>query len=75
MDDDADDVELKRAYRSLAKECHPDYLGESGHNICVILNEARRAAAPRIRPPSFRFTRRLSFAALRSALLSSLSFA
>lgn len=29
------------AYRNLAKECHPDYLGVEGHNICVLLNEVR----------------------------------
>ena len=27
------------AYRNLAKECHPDYLGDQGHNICILLNE------------------------------------
>ena len=27
------------AYRGLAKECHPDYLGNEGHNICILLNE------------------------------------
>jgi hypothetical protein len=32
--------EIKKAYRSLAKECHPDYLGDEGHNICILLNEA-----------------------------------
>ncbi len=26
--------------RALAKECHPDYLGDKGHNICIMLNEA-----------------------------------
>ncbi|PNG99139.1 Chaperone protein DnaJ, partial [Tetrabaena socialis] len=40
VDDDADTAEIKRAYRSLAKECHPDYLGDAGHNICILLNEA-----------------------------------
>lgn len=24
----------------MAKECHPDYLGDEGHNICILLNEA-----------------------------------
>lgn len=40
VDDDATADEIKRAYRSMAKECHPDYLGDKGHNICILLNEA-----------------------------------
>jgi hypothetical protein len=40
VDDDAPADEIKKAYRSLAKECHPDYLGDEGHNICILLNEA-----------------------------------
>jgi len=32
--------EVKRAYYNLAKECHPDYLGDAGHNACILLNEA-----------------------------------
>lgn len=32
--------EVKQAYYNLAKECHPDYLGEPGHNACILLNEA-----------------------------------
>eukprot|EP00877_Chromochloris_zofingiensis_P008151 jgi/Chrzof1/358/Cz01g13010.t1 len=40
VDDDATSHEIKKAYRSLAKECHPDFLGDKGHNICVLLNEA-----------------------------------
>lgn len=40
VDDDAPMEEIKRAYRALAKECHPDFLGEKGHNICILLNEA-----------------------------------
>lgn len=39
VDDDAESSEIKKAYRSMAKECHPDYLGDSGHNICILLNE------------------------------------
>lgn len=39
VDDDAPIEEIKKAYRSLAKECHPDYLGDRGHNICILLNE------------------------------------
>ena len=26
--------------RAATKLCHPDFLGEEGHNICVLLNEA-----------------------------------
>lgn len=40
VDDDAPASEIKKAYRALAKECHPDYLGNEGHNICILLNEA-----------------------------------
>jgi len=40
VDDNADLAEIKSAYRSLAKVCHPDFLGEDGHNICILLNEA-----------------------------------
>lgn len=43
MDDDAPVEEIKRAYRALAKECHPDFLGDKGHNICILLNEVRDA--------------------------------
>lgn len=39
VDDDCTPEEVKQAYRSLAKECHPDYLGDKGHNICILLNE------------------------------------
>ncbi len=39
VDDDATQREIKLAYRGLAKECHPDYLGNEGHNICILLNE------------------------------------
>ena len=40
VDDDASFDEVKRAYRAATKECHPDFLGDAGHNICVLLNEA-----------------------------------
>ncbi|KIY91483.1 hypothetical protein MNEG_16481 [Monoraphidium neglectum] len=40
VDDDATPEEIKRAYRSTCKECHPDFLGDVGHNICILLNEA-----------------------------------
>lgn len=40
VDDDANASEVKSAYRSLAKVCHPDFTGERGHNMCILLNEA-----------------------------------
>eukprot|EP00798_Chlamydomonas_sp_ICE-L_P011668 gene11668-34382_t len=40
VDDDALPSEIKRAYRNMARECHPDFLGEAGHDICIMLNEA-----------------------------------
>ncbi|GAX75511.1 hypothetical protein CEUSTIGMA_g2954.t1 [Chlamydomonas eustigma] len=40
VDDDATSDEIKRAYRTLAKSCHPDFLGDEGHDICILLNEA-----------------------------------
>ena len=41
VDDDASEVEIKSAYRALAKVCHPDISGdEEGHNMCILLNEA-----------------------------------
>eukprot|EP01024_Parvocaulis_polyphysoides_P048340 TRINITY_DN4601_c0_g1_i1.p1 TRINITY_DN4601_c0_g1~~TRINITY_DN4601_c0_g1_i1.p1 ORF type:complete len:420 (-),score=54.59 TRINITY_DN4601_c0_g1_i1:344-1477(-) len=40
VDDDASQEEIKQAYRALAKECHPDYMGDVGHQICIVLNEA-----------------------------------
>ena len=27
-------------HRAATKMCHPDFLGDEGHNICVLLNEA-----------------------------------
>lgn len=40
VDDDASPQVIKVAYRTLAKSCHPDFLGAQGHNICILLNEA-----------------------------------
>jgi len=40
VDDDASMAEIKKCYRSLTKVCHPDFLGDEGHNICILLNEA-----------------------------------
>ena len=35
----ADEREIKKAYRSLQKRCHPDIAGPSGHDMAIILNE------------------------------------
>lgn len=41
IDDDANEQEIKAAYRAMAKVCHPDISGdEDGHNMCILLNEA-----------------------------------
>jgi hypothetical protein len=45
VDDDAPFDEIKRAYRSTCKECHPDFMGDRGHNICILLNEAYEVGA------------------------------
>jgi DnaJ-class molecular chaperone len=39
VDDDATTEEVKSAYRNLAKVCHPDFTGDAGHNLCILLNE------------------------------------
>ena len=39
VDDDAPPEVIKMAYRALAKSCHPDFLGQKGHNVCILLNE------------------------------------
>lgn len=44
MDDDASVEDIKNAYRYLAKQCHPDYLGNEGHDMCVLLNEVSNLA-------------------------------
>ena len=36
----ASSSEIRRAYRDLAKQCHPDVAGEAGHNATILLNEA-----------------------------------
>ena len=41
VDDDAPPEVIKMAYRALAKSCHPDFLGQKGHNVCILLNEVR----------------------------------
>jgi ferredoxin len=40
VDDAATPMEIKSAWKSLAKVCHPDISGDGGHNMCILLNEA-----------------------------------
>jgi DnaJ-class molecular chaperone len=43
VDDVASSVEIKAAYRSLAKVCHVDIVGDNKGNreMCILLNEVR----------------------------------
>lgn len=36
----SDHSEIRRAYRTLQKRCHPDIAGPAGHDMAIILNEA-----------------------------------
>ncbi|RDX77686.1 Chaperone protein dnaJ C76, chloroplastic, partial [Mucuna pruriens] len=40
IDSSCDQSQVKGAYRSLQKRCHPDIAGPSGHDMAIILNEA-----------------------------------
>ncbi|KAI3728619.1 hypothetical protein L6452_17258 [Arctium lappa] len=40
VDSSSDHSEIKQAYRSLQKKCHPDIAGVAGHDMAIILNEA-----------------------------------
>lgn len=40
VDSSSNQNEIKSAYRSLQKRCHPDIAGNSGHDMAIILNEA-----------------------------------
>ncbi|KMT02599.1 hypothetical protein BVRB_9g202850 [Beta vulgaris subsp. vulgaris] len=40
IDSSSDQGQIKRAYRSLQKRCHPDIAGLAGHDMAIILNEA-----------------------------------
>eukprot|EP01026_Neomeris_dumetosa_P031513 TRINITY_DN2499_c0_g1_i2.p1 TRINITY_DN2499_c0_g1~~TRINITY_DN2499_c0_g1_i2.p1 ORF type:complete len:338 (-),score=27.68 TRINITY_DN2499_c0_g1_i2:281-1294(-) len=40
IDKEADFSQIKCAYRDMVKQCHPDYMGEVGHKISILLNEA-----------------------------------
>lgn len=40
IDNSSDQSQIKNAYRSLQKRCHPDIAGPAGHDMAIILNEA-----------------------------------
>ncbi|TKY69084.1 Chaperone protein DnaJ [Spatholobus suberectus] len=40
IDRSCDQSQVKVAYRSLQKRCHPDIAGPAGHDMAIILNEA-----------------------------------
>ncbi|XP_068646982.1 chaperone protein dnaJ C76, chloroplastic [Aristolochia californica] len=40
IDSCSDQSQIKNAYRSLQKRCHPDIAGPAGHEMAIILNEA-----------------------------------
>ncbi|KAF3455911.1 hypothetical protein FNV43_RR00554 [Rhamnella rubrinervis] len=39
IESSSDHSQIKTAYRSLQKRCHPDIAGPSGHDMAIILNE------------------------------------
>lgn len=40
IESSSDHSQIKTAYRSLQKRCHPDIAGPAGHDMAIILNEA-----------------------------------
>ncbi|KAJ8618548.1 hypothetical protein MRB53_014734 [Persea americana] len=40
IDNSSNQSQIKNAYRSLQKRCHPDIAGPAGHDMAIILNEA-----------------------------------
>lgn len=40
IDSSSSQSQIKLAYRSLQKRCHPDIAGPTGHDMSIILNEA-----------------------------------
>ncbi|KAF7809612.1 chaperone protein dnaJ C76, chloroplastic [Senna tora] len=40
IDSSSNQSQIKEAYRSLQKRCHPDIAGPSGHEMAIILNQA-----------------------------------
>lgn len=39
IDSSSDQSEIKKAYRSLQKRCHPDIAGPAGHDMAILLNQ------------------------------------
>lgn len=39
IESSSDHSQIKAAYRSLQKRCHPDIAGPAGHDMAIILNE------------------------------------
>ncbi|KAL1807540.1 hypothetical protein ACET3Z_024530 [Daucus carota] len=40
VDSSSDQADIKLAYRTLQKRCHPDIAGAAGHDMAIVLNEA-----------------------------------
>ncbi|KAL9229938.1 hypothetical protein vseg_005350 [Gypsophila vaccaria] len=40
IESSSDQTQIKKAYRSLQKRCHPDIAGPAGHDMAIILNHA-----------------------------------
>lgn len=40
IDSSSDQANIKQAYRTLQKRCHPDIAGPAGHDMAIVLNEA-----------------------------------
>ncbi|KAJ6678122.1 CHAPERONE PROTEIN DNAJ C76 CHLOROPLASTIC [Salix viminalis] len=40
IDSSSDHSQIRKAYRTLQKRCHPDIAGPAGHDMAIILNEA-----------------------------------
>lgn len=40
IESSSDQSQIKMAYRSLQKRCHPDIAGPVGHDMAIILNDA-----------------------------------
>lgn len=40
IESSSDKSQIKMAYRTLQKRCHPDIAGPAGHDMAIVLNEA-----------------------------------
>ena len=40
IESSSDQSQIKTAYRTLQKRCHPDIAGPAGHDMAIVLNEA-----------------------------------